>query len=323
MATLPPLASTSGVLPTVAPVTKFVPASASERELLLQPPLLPFLYGPTGRDALLRLVQYSLRLVFYLRKRRNPSSSLVRLLALVSLLSAIRRLSALVALSSSTLQLIKRYLPTSSKHSRNKGKAREVAMADPSRPWQPLPLELFIDFSRNLLDFTATVSDNLYLFARLRVLPFSDATTRLFDRVAVVSALGSALAGLMLVHNAELDVWAEGRTIRKGVLALEERMEKAVVEAAGEENDERKKRLEDEEKRLGERARTERRRLKRLRDELTELWWERTRLGAEGLFSTWDVLELNLGSESVRTWSGIVSAGIMFSQSWQEYYGRH
>ena len=227
-------------------------------------------------------MQYSLRLTFYVRKRRNPSSSLVRLLALVSLLSAIRRLSALVALTSSALSLLRRYLPGARKP--HKGKARE---ADPSRPWQPLPLELAIDFSRNLLDLTATLSDNLYLFARLRILPFSDHSTHLIDRVAVFSALGSALAGLALVHNAELDVWAEGRTIRKGVLSLEDRIERIVAETVRVESDERKRQLEDEEKRLADRARAERRRLKRLRDELTELWWERTRLGAEGLFSSW------------------------------------
>ena len=106
------------------------------------------------------------------------------------------------------------------------------------------------------------------------------------DRTAVVSALGSALLGLVLVHNAEIDVWAEGRSIRKGVLALEERIESAAVEAAKADDDDRRAWFADEEKRLAERARIERRRLKRLRDELTELWWERTRLGAEGLFSS-------------------------------------
>lgn len=40
-----------------------------------------------------------------------------------------------------------------------------------------------------------------------------------------------------------------------------------------------------EERRLRDKIRTERRRLKRLREEMNELWWERLRLGAEAVFA--------------------------------------
>ena len=70
--------------------------------------------------------------------------------------------------------------------------------------------------------------------------------------------------------------------------------------------------IEDEE-RL-QRIRSQRRTLRDLRGRLSWLWWERLRLGADAIFATYDVFDLNQGSESVRAVAGAVSAAIGFSQ---------
>ncbi|KAM0753076.1 hypothetical protein T439DRAFT_323690 [Meredithblackwellia eburnea MCA 4105] len=208
------------------------------------------------------------------------------------------------------------------------------------RAFEFLSVELVLHFVRNVLDVLSNLGDNIYLFSRLRLLPLSEHRTTQADRFTDYAALLSSAIGLMLVRNARLDVWAEGRVVRKGVLKLEERIEKLVVmevevevtkeegEAAGSssavvaEEDRKLRGLEGEERWLKDRVRTERRKLKQLRDELTDLWWERLRLGAEGVFAVYDVLELETGSEAIRSWSGLTSAAILFSQTWQEYYSR-
>lgn len=84
------------------------------------------------------------------------------------------------------------------------------------------------------------------------------------------------------VSVARREIWREGRAIRKGVVRLEkelEKMEEQVVFESGLQEREL------EEKRVRERVRRERRGLKKLRDELNELWWDRVRLGAEGVFA--------------------------------------
>lgn len=59
---------------------------------------------------------------------------------------------------------------------------------------------------------------------------------------------------------------------------------------------------------------SQRRALRDLRGRLTWLWWERVRLGADGVFALYDVFEFSSGSEAVRAVAGTVSAAVGFSQ---------
>lgn len=331
----PPSASTSAAavptLPLLPPVTKFVPARSiqPERERHpVQPPLLPFITSSEGRDSILKLIQYSLRLTVYLRKRRTPSAHLTPLLAVVSLLSAARRVVSLVDLTSAALRVLANTWKRRGKSARAKGKMKETVAPskslDDERQWKflrILSLEVLIQFTRNGLDLTSTLADNLYLFSRLRLLPVSEFRTHQAGQLASSAFLLSSALGLVLVHSAQTEVWSEGRAVRKTVLALEERS--IYLEAISETEDvERQREVVNEERRLKEKARAERRRLRNLRDELSDLWWERLRLLSEGIFATYDVLGVQTGSEAIRSWSGMVSSGILFSQAWQAYYTR-
>lgn len=159
---------------------------------------------------------------------------------------------------------------------------------DDERQWKflrILSLEVLIQFTRNGLDLTSTLADNLYLFSRLRLLPVSEFRTHQAGQLASSAFLLSSALGLVLVHSAQTEVWSEGRAVRKTVLALEERS--IYLEAISETEDvERQREVVNEERRLKEKARAERRRLRNLRDELSDLWWERLRLLSEGIFAS-------------------------------------
>lgn len=74
-------------------------------------------------------------------------------------------------------------------------------------------------------------------------------------------------------------MWDEGRSIRRGVAKLEERLDTFEYWEAGEDKV-------GEETRLRDKVRRDRRKLKKLRGELNGLWWERLRLTADGVFSS-------------------------------------
>jgi hypothetical protein len=141
---------------------------------------------------------------------------------------------------------------------------------------------VLVDLLREGLETASTGADNLYLFSRLRIFPLSKEGEKKADQMASLLSLLAVMVGLGQVSVARSEIWREGRAIRKGVVRLErelERMgEEVVLEGGLEEREE-------EEKRVRERVRRERRGLKKLRDELNELWWDRVRLGAEGVFA--------------------------------------
>jgi hypothetical protein len=72
-------------------------------------------------------------------------------------------------------------------------------------------------------------------------------------------------------------------------------------------------RLLENERRI-QRIREQRRTLRDLRGRLTWLWWDRLRLGADGVFALYDLFQWRLGSEAVRAVAGAISAGVGFSQ---------
>lgn len=234
-------------------------------------------------------MQYSLRLTLYLRTRYLSAPILSRLLALVSTLSALRRLVALYDLSTifyNSCSPLKLFIPFAWNRKpdvKGKGRADETR----SRPWR---MDDLLRLSRAALDVVATVADNTFLFARMSLLPISKRSTRKADRSADYATLLSSLLGLAQVAHSRSQVWAEGRAVRKGAIALEQRLEdfEFWVKGDGDEASlqEEKTKKEREERRLRDRIRGERKKLKRLREELTGLWWERLRLAAEGIFAS-------------------------------------
>lgn len=144
--------------------------------------------------------------------------------------------------------------------------------------------------SRAALDVAAVVSDNTFLLSRMSLLPLSKRSTRKADRLADYATLLSSLLGLAQVAHSRSQVWTEGRAVRRGVIALDQRLEDFEFWVKGEGDEaslqEEKAEKEREERRLRERIRSERKKLKRLREELTGLWWERLRLAAEGIFAS-------------------------------------
>ncbi|ORY89380.1 hypothetical protein BCR35DRAFT_350376 [Leucosporidium creatinivorum] len=300
-------------------VTKYVHA---QEPLFQKRTPLGFLSTADGREAGLRIAQYALRLTLYIRTRYLSAPILSRLLALVSALSAFRRLVALYDLSTifyNSCSPIKLFNPFSWNRKPDiKGKGR--ADGARSRPWR---VDDLLRLSRAALDVASIFADNTFLFARMSLLPLSKRSARKADRIADYATLLSSLLGLAQVAHSRSQVWAEGRAVRKGAIALEQRLEDFEFWVKGDgdeaslqgEKDEKER----EERRLKDKIRSERRKLKRLREELNGLWWERLRLAAEGIFATYDVLELDTGSEGVKALSGFASASIMASQAWQEY----
>jgi hypothetical protein len=285
----------------------------------------------SARVYLQRVLQYVLRFIFYLRRHRISSSLLARLLAVVSTLSAMRRLVALIDLSG---HLYRSCDPFRVLHpsKQDKGKAKEGTLITPPPRHPQWQLDPLLHLLRQTLDLTSTVADNVFLLARLHLLPLSTRATHHADRIADYATLLSSGMGLLQVAHSRRQIWAEGRAVRRGAIRLEERLETYEYWEGGEEKVA-------EEKRLRERVRNERRKLKKLREELNELWWERLRLFAEAVFSSafvsswmrdrdegareltsflahrsfaaYDVLELQAGSEAIKSWAGLTSAGIM------------
>ena len=236
----------------------------------------------------------------YLRNRYLSTPTLSRLLAVVSTLSALRRLVALYDL---TIFLYQSYHPSRllgplGLKKDIKGKGRADGGRKPTRPWR---LDDLLRLSRAVLDSVSIMSDNAFLLARMSLVPLSKRNTRKADRIADVSTLLAALLGLYQVAHSRAQVWDEGRAVRKTAQGYEQQLEEhafwtkgegdEVIQAAEQLEKER------EERRLKHKVKIERAKLKRLRDELNELWWERLRLTAEGLFaSEFSTLDLRVRS---------------------------
>lgn len=229
-----------------------------------------------------------MRLTLYLRTRYLSAPILSRLLAFVSTLSALRRLVALYDLSTifyNSCSPLKRFLSCSWNRKpdfKGKGRADETR----ARLWR---MDDLLRFSRAALDVISIFADNTFLFARLSLLPLSKRSTRKADRLADYATLLSSLLGLAQVAHSRAQVWVEGRAVRRGAIALEQRLEdfEFWVKSDGDEVSSHGEKAEKdvEERQLREKIKSERKKLKRLREELTDLWWERLRLAAEVIFA--------------------------------------
>lgn len=170
----------------------------------------------------------------------------------------------------------------------DKGKQKETEESEGTKAKGILRWSLVCYLSRELLDVVGVSSDAVYLFGRLKALPISEEWIRRSDKISDWTALVSSSLGLMQVIHSRKEIWAEGRGVRREMLVLEDRLDKVekpfgATIVKGSEEDEAE--LLELEKRLRERMRAKRRNLKRLREELDELGWERMRLLAEGVFA--------------------------------------
>ncbi|GAA6042041.1 hypothetical protein JCM8097_004075 [Rhodosporidiobolus ruineniae] len=325
---LPPLPTLPDPLPDV---TRYVHAPHQGR-LSLRRHAPRFLHTLEGRDAALRLLQYSLRILVYLRPSRRPKSRFnltTQLLALVSFISAIRRIAGLLALLGRALYPAPAYpelypsLPAEGKR-RNQG----------------LDLALL----RAPLETLSLLFDNLYLFARLRLLRLSPRTTRRADKASDVFALLATVVGGVEARRRVDEVRSGIKAAKARERDAESRMDSGQYgdlppsaasashgrRAAGSEretapaalgNKEHMTVEEAQEARmwLRERVKRERRRMERLRGEMRGVRWEVVRVVCEGMFNLYDALDLQTAAEGAKAWSGLISSGIEFAQTWSAY----
>lgn len=247
--------------------------------------LLRFLRSQSGRDATLvrpslrssitdhttdplkplqRLFQYTLRLVVYLRRRALPKSIGTRLLAIVSTVAAIRRLISLFSLLSA-LRLTHLTLKT---------------LTFPTN-------DELLTLARSFLDTFAVLTDNLYLFSRLSLLPrsiLSHRTALRVDKTSEILSLASAAFGLFTVSRRRKQVYHDGRAARKRAVLAEARLAEVEFWAGGKMSH-RSREEKEEAEGLKETERRERRTLRGLHEELGELMWERARAATEGIFA--------------------------------------
>lgn len=236
-------------------------------------------------------------------QKRKSSALAQRILGVISFLSAIRRLLSLFDLTQILYTtLVDWTTPTLSNPS-----AKSPKLKFPT-------IEIALNAIRETLDTVATIGDAIYLVGNIGLLPVQRRKLERIDLATDYSTLLASSIGLYSVSEAVNQIWEEGRARRKKMVALESRIE---TDELFQDPDT----LPDDERRLRERVRAERRKLRGLRDELNGLWVERIRLIFEASSA---VISLNtykvLGyQESVRAVSGLASAVISLSQSWQEF----
>lgn len=263
----------------------------------------------------------------YFRSGKLPADNPPgRLLAVVSLLAAARRLLALYRLLAGVLSL-------------------EVwtSLAQGAKPatWKASDAtEVAVRILLQSLDIATLVSSNVHLLGRLGILPISPRQARRFDKASDFTTLLGAGIGLAHIARKRRSLYKGGRTARRLAVEAETELEEldfweenapargGPVGTAKRSAEERAhERLE-----LRHRVRKERHTLRALKQDLNDLWWERLRLGADGLFAreslrgsrrrtfcmaasldaamspVYDALGLSLASETVKSWAGITSA---------------
>lgn len=173
---------------------------------------------------------------------------------------------------------------------------------------------------RNLLDLVAVVMDNLYLGSRLGVISprFIDSRqAKRIDQWSDFATLGSIVIGLYQVEPRSKHLRAKGNETRLKAVKLEHDLEEADIRR---QEREITSQVEVEEERSArEQVRAQRSKLRKIREEIARLKWEKCRLGAEGIFALYDALDLQIGREIAKGWSGATASLIEASQAWSEY----
>ena len=266
-----------------------------------------------------RLVQYTLRLALTYQRRTRHRKVHERLLAVVSLLAAIRRVAALHQLLVSLLPATE-FLGLASRPARIPNESKPPVPEAIPGPRQLVTqdwLDAVTRITCQSLDVASLLASNIYLFSRLGLVPLSIRTTRRADKVSDFATLLAAAVGLASVARKRAQLYQVGKLARKNAIRAESRLEEldfweqrrsrsrsrsrqvkvgsdpaAHAQVEGKEADvhetpatEIAEEEEEERAQLRDRVRQERRTLRGLRHQLGELWWERLRLGADGLFA--------------------------------------
>lgn len=248
----------------------------------------------TGPVRSQRLFQYALRLTLTLQSRTRRRKAHGRLLAVVSLLAAIRRVAALHRLLASIPGLARwQSLPL--------GDGNKAPGPSADSNW----LDVAARVACEALDVAALVAGNIYLFSRLGLVPLPVHVSRRADRLSDGATLLAAGIGLASVARKRHELYRLGKQARRRAIEAESKLDEldfwedrivgGRIATAGANRDgvplgavgagtvadlaaaERAQ--------LRDRARAERRTLRALKLDLGELWWERLRLGADGLFA--------------------------------------
>lgn len=260
-----------------------------------------------------RLVQYTLRLALTYQRRTRHRKVHERLLAVVSLLAAIRRVAALHQLLVSLLPATE-FLGLASRPARIPNESKPPVPEAIPGPRQLVTqdwLDAVTRITCQSLDVASLLASNIYLFSRLGLVPLSIRTTRRADKVSDFTTLVAAAVGLASVARKRAQLYQIGKLARKNAIRAESRLEelefweqrrsrshqaKVGPDPAAQGKGDRKdddlpeaasvtELAEEERAQLRDRVRQERRTLRGLRHQLGEMWWERLRLGADGLFA--------------------------------------
>ncbi|GAA6024938.1 hypothetical protein JCM11491_000962 [Sporobolomyces phaffii] len=283
---------------TTPAVTKFVHVRAGTRRTLRG-----FVRSSAARDPLLRTVQYTLRLVlqYHLVGRpRKPSYAphklVTTLFALCSVLSALRRVLAL----EQVFHLV----------------FRSPTRAEPPGPSSPSSRATFRDdlvaVSRRAFDLVAVVADSVYLGHRLGVVPASVVTPRAgrrVDRVSDVATLASVALGWYAVERQAERAARRHAATRTESTRLERDLD-ARRRSQGAHGSVKDLHEVEDETRLRERLEAERAEARAARDRVARFGWERWRLGAEGVFALYDVLDVQVAREVTKSLTGAAASFI-------------
>ncbi|GAA5893503.1 uncharacterized protein JCM6883_003540 [Sporobolomyces salmoneus] len=286
-----------------------------------------FIRSPSGRDSFLRTIQYILRLILLYRLRTRPpkpsfkpSRSIQTSFAIVSLLSALRRILTLQTI----IQSIQR-LPNNTNPFRSLTQKGHPPGQAHSKSRQTSTEYLF-ELSRSCFDLVAVITDNIYLGSRLGVIPkryIDQRRAKRIDQISDLCALASVLVGFLQVETKKTRLKSRGNEKRMKTLRLEKELEELEFwqegGGSGETGRVRSQEQVEEERKLREKVRVERGKLRRMREELGGMKWEKWRLSAEGVFAVYDVLDLQIGREVAKSWSGVTASLIEASQAWTDY----
>ncbi|GAA5856688.1 hypothetical protein JCM5353_000982 [Sporobolomyces roseus] len=277
-------------------VTKYVQAPHSDP--LVQRTIKNYIRSTSGRDSILKSTQYLIRLILYLKHKPHlpPSRFLSLLFTLVAFLSALRRLLSLSSLLNSLR----------SNTFRSLFKTGHLPGAPHSKTRKDSSSKL-VELSRQLLDLISTLSDNLYLAAKVGILGgISREKIRSIDQLSDLSSLLCALLGLVQLSKKRTKLFELGKERREKVIRLERELED--LEFSFDDGEVRDLERVEQEKKLRETVRNERFKLRNVRKELGGLRWDRLKLSLEILFALYDALDLQLARDGAKSVAGVLAS---------------
>lgn len=253
--------------------------------------------NPSGLESILRAAQYSLRFCCFLYAgRRKPPSSLRRAwtrrtLLIVSLLSMSRKLLHLLDTIRALIGLpngINLKLPDA-----ERGRLKAIA-----------------EMTSNGIEAIVGLLDDLSL---LRLLPSR------YTRSASILHFASILVRWLETELKKTELWTTGRTTRHAMRVRDQAEERSKTPTSTLSQADWENLSPSEQARL-ERSVTRERRgiLRECRFGLNRLWWAQVALVCDGVFSMYDVLEMQARGQGVRAAAGCASAWISFKESYQD-----